>query len=114
MRRTGSQWVLTKGADRWSVVEQVRVTPAPKLGGWAGKSLRLLSVSRGQSVLTDIEHGSLAVKQRRAGLPSMQRMWFHGQGPALGYMKPRQSPAAELFFFDSEGVWSDSGLCRLR
>lgn len=103
MPRTASRWVLTKGADRWRVVEQVRITPAPKLGGWAGKRLRLLSVSRGESVLTDVEHGSLAVKQRRAGLPSMQRMWFHGQGPTLGYTEPRQSPdAAELFFFDSD------------
>jgi hypothetical protein len=30
-------------------------------------------------------------------------MWFHGQGPTLGYTKPRGSPdPAELLFFDSE------------
>src|SRR4051794_7779707 len=97
MPRAASQWALTKGSDRWKVVDSLRVTPAPKLGGWAGKRLRLLSVSRGQSVLTDLEHGSLAVKQRRTVIPSIQRMWFHAQGAAMGYTNPRGSQAAELY-----------------
>jgi hypothetical protein len=75
----------------------------PKLGGWAGQQLRFLSVSRGQSVITDLEQGSLAVNRRRTELPPLQRMGFHGRGFSLGYMKPRGSPAAaELFFLDPE------------
>lgn len=107
MARIAPQWIFKKGGEAWSIAEQFRVSPMPKLGGWAGKQLRLLSVSRGQSVITDIEQGSLAVKQRHAGLPSMQQMWFHPQGFSLGYNKRRASDdAAELFFFDPQAhLW---------
>jgi hypothetical protein len=106
--RLPSAWTFKKGAEAWQLTEQVRISPAPKLGGWAGEQLRFLSVSRGQSVITDVEPGSLAINRQRVGLPSMQRMWFHRQGYSLGYHKPRGSPdPAELFFFDSQArLWS--------
>jgi hypothetical protein len=90
-------WTLSKGIEDCTVAERIRLSPAPKLGGWAGKQLRFLSVSRGQSILTDVQHGSFAVKRRVTGLPSMQRMWFGRHGHSLGYKKPRGSTApAEL------------------
>jgi hypothetical protein len=84
-------------------VEQIRISPAPKAGGRAGKQLRFLSVSRGQSVVTDIDQCTLAVNRRSRGLPAMQRIWFHPRGFSLGYTKPRGSLGpAELFFLDPE------------
>ena len=103
MARSFCAWKLKKGADEWEVAEQVRISPAPKQGGWAGTQLRFLSISRGQSVLTDVERGSLAIAGRRAGLPAMQRMWFHRQGHSLGYNKPRgESHPIQVFFFDAQ------------
>jgi hypothetical protein len=112
MARVTSPWHFKKGAEAWHVVEQICLSPAPKLGGWAGKQLRFLSISRGQSVITDIEQGSLAMNRRCTGLPSMQRMWFHHRGFSLGYTKPRGSPEpAELFFFDPEArLWAQPRL----
>jgi hypothetical protein len=60
---------VTKGADHWRVTEQIRLSPLPKWGGPSGRHYRLLAVSRGQSILTDLEPGSLAQKRRCAGLP---------------------------------------------
>ena len=101
--RTDPAWILKKGGEDCIVAERIRLSPAPWLGGWAGKQLRFLSVSRGQSILTDVQPGSLALNRRVTGLPLMQRMWFSRQGHSLGYMKPRGSAdPAELFFFDSE------------
>jgi hypothetical protein len=100
--RVDPTWTFKKGSEGWAV-EQIRLSPAPKLGGWAGKQLRFLSVSRGQSILTDVQHGSLAINRRVTGLPSMQRMWFSPHGHSLGYTKPRGSAGPpELFFFDSD------------
>lgn len=112
MARIAPAWIFKKGGEAWSVVDQIRLSPAPKLGGWAGKQLRFLAVGRGQSVITDVEQGSLAVNRRCIGLPSMQRMWFHHRGFSLGYTKPRGSPdPAELFFFDPEArLWAQQKL----
>ena len=112
MARVAAAWSIKKGGPAWKVTEQIRISPAPKLGGWAGKQLRLLTVSRGQSVITDLEQGSLAVNRRSPGLPSMQRMWFHGQGFSLGYTKPRASPEpAELFFLGPDAkLWAQQRL----
>ncbi len=101
-------WTFKKGGEKGPLVEQVRLSPAPKLGGWVGQQLRLVSVSRGQSVITDLEQGSLAVNRRSTGLPSMQRMWFHRQGFSLGYTKPRGSlEPAELFFVGPDArLWA--------
>ena len=46
MARIDTAWILKKGSQDCTVAEQIRLSPAPKLGGWAGKQLRLLSVSR--------------------------------------------------------------------
>ena len=101
--RTHPAWILKKGGEDCIIAERIRLSPAPWLGGWVGKQLRFLSVSRGQSILTDVQPGSLALNRRVTGLPLMQRMWFSRHGHSLGYMKPRGSAdLAELFFFDSE------------
>ena len=111
MPRISPGWTLKKGAETWHAAEQLRLSPPPKLGGWAGKQLRFLSVSRGQSVITDVERGTLAINRGCAGLPSIQRMWFHGLGYSLGYTKPRGSSSSELFFFNSEGaLWGHQHL----
>jgi hypothetical protein len=110
--RINPAWILKKGREDCSVAERIHLSPAPKLGGWAGQQLRFLSVSRGQSILTDVQPGSLAVNRRVTGLPSMQRMWFSRHGHSLGYTKPRGSAEpAELFFYDSEArLWSQQRL----
>jgi hypothetical protein len=110
--RVDSAWTFKKGSGGWTVAEQIRLSPAPKLGGWAGKQLRFLSVTRGQSVLTDVEQGSLAVNRRVSGLPSMQRMWFSRLGYSLGHTKPRGSAGIpELFFIGPEArLWSQQRL----
>ena len=113
MARIAPAWTIKKGEEGWNVVEQIKLSPAPKLGGWAGRQLRFLSVSRGQSVITDLEQGSLAVNRRSTGLPSMQRMWFHHQGGfSLGYTKARGSPEpAELFFVGPDAqLWAQQRL----
>ena len=111
MAPVAAAWTFKKGGEAWKV-EQMRISPAPKLGGWVGQQLRLLSVSRGQSVITDLEQGSLGVNRRSTGLPAMQRMWFHRQGFSLGYSKPRGSPeAAELFFVGPDArLWAQQRL----
>jgi hypothetical protein len=45
--RINPAWILKKGSEDYSVAERIRLSPAPKLGGWAGQQLRFLSVSRG-------------------------------------------------------------------
>ena len=112
MARIDPAWILKKGSEDCTVAERIRLSPAPKLGGWAGQQLRFLSVSRGQSILTDVQPGSLAVNRRVTGLPSMQRMWFSRHGHSLGYTKPRGSAEpAELFFYDSQArLWSQQRL----
>jgi hypothetical protein len=103
MPRAVSSWSFSKGGEAWRVIEQIRISPSPKASGRAGKQLRFLSASRGQSVITDIDHCTLAVNRRCRGLPAMQRIWCHPRGFSLGYTKPRGSPGpAELFFLDSE------------
>ncbi len=96
------EWTISTGVETLQLAGHVRLSPAPKVGGPAGKQLRFLSVSRGESVITDVEPRSLAVTGRRTGLPTLQRMWFHPQGFCLGYTKPRgSSEPAELFFFNT-------------
>jgi hypothetical protein len=34
--RIAPAWTIKKGEPAWNVVEQIRLSPAPKLGGWAG------------------------------------------------------------------------------
>jgi hypothetical protein len=97
------EWTISTGVEVLTLARHVRLSPAPKLGGWAGKLLRFLSVSRGESVIRDIDPGNLAVIRRQTGLPILQRMWFHPQGFCLGYTKPRgSSEPAELFFFNTQ------------
>ena len=74
--RTHPAWILKKGGEDCIIAERIRLSPVPWLGGWAGKQLRFLSVSRGQSILTDVQQGSLALNRRVTGLPLMQRMWL--------------------------------------
>jgi hypothetical protein len=103
MPRVAPAWSFNKGGEEWRIVEQIRISPSPKAGGRAGKQLRFLSASSGQSVITDIDHCTLAVNRRCRRLPAMQRIWFHPRGFSLGYTKPRGSPGpAELFFLDPE------------
>jgi hypothetical protein len=103
MPRVASAWSFSKGGEEWRIVEQIRISPSPKGGGQAGKQLRFLSASRGQSVITDVDQCTLAVNRQCRGLPAMQRIWFHPRGFSLGYTKPRGSPGpAELFFLDLE------------
>lgn len=103
MPRTAPEWRFKKGGERWRLAEQIWLSPPPKTGGWAGEQLRLLSVSRGQSVITDLEQGSLAINRRRTGLPSMHQMWFQHRGYSQGYSQHRSSAdPPELFFFDPE------------
>jgi hypothetical protein len=96
-------WTISNCAQAWEFGGHVRLSPAPKAGGWAAKQLRFLSVRRGESVITDIEPGSLTAIRQRTGLPTLQQMWFHPRGFSLGYTKPRgASEPAEIFFFDEE------------
>ena len=94
---------ITKGADLWKVTEQIRISPIPKWGGSSGRQHRFLSVSRGQSVITDLEQGSLAQRHRYTGLPLMHRLWLHETGHSLGYTKKQKiGNPSELFFLDPE------------
>ncbi len=88
-----------KGGDQFIAAECVSISPQPKLGGDAGPLLRFLNVSRGQSIITDLEQGSLARKHRVTGMPLMHRMWFHHQGYSLGYTKKQKiGNPSELYF----------------
>ena len=74
-----------------------------KRGGSRGRRHRFLAVSRGQSVITDLEQGSLAQKHRYTGLPLMHRLWLHETGHVLGYTKKQKiGNPSELFFLDPE------------
>jgi hypothetical protein len=46
--RIDTAWILKKGSQDCTVAEQIRLSPAPKLGGWAGQQLRF-SASVGDS-----------------------------------------------------------------
>jgi hypothetical protein len=100
---------MIKGEDRFQVAEQIRVTPAPKSCAVAGPQIRFLSVSREQSIVTDLELGSLAPLRRVPGLPLMHRLWCErdGEGYSLGYTKRRRAGSpAELYFLDPAARFS--------
>ena len=108
---TGPMVSINKGTGLLDLAEQIRISPAPKLGGAAGPHLRFLSAARNQSTITDLEVGSLSPLRRVTGLPLMHRMWFEPEGHSLGYTKKRKlgSPS-ELYFLDAEGRVSARGI----
>lgn len=104
MARLARVWSFKKGGDLCRIVEQIRLSPAPKLGSRTSSELRFPSVSQGCSTITDLELGTLAMNRRSRGLPPMQRMWSDRQGFSLGYAKRRGSQdPANLVFLDPKG-----------
>ena len=95
---------IRKGADRFGLTEQVRVTPAPKACGKSSHYLRCLSPRKCGSVIQDVEPASGLVERKVVHEYGIQRIWFHVFPFSLGYrQKQRIGNPSELFFLDPEG-----------
>lgn len=94
---------VLKGGERYELMDEVHISPIPKLCAASDRYLHCLSLRRGSAVLTDVEQASGAVTRRIEHLPPMHWLWCHPSGYSLGYRKagPIGHPSTLLFLSDS-------------
>jgi hypothetical protein len=101
-------FTVQKGPQRYVLLEQVAVKPAPRVCRGSRQRIVCLSRRPQQSVLTEVHGAQWVVSQRLDQLPVMHEFWWEERrGYGLGYANSRYTgQTSRMYFFGRS-------LCRL-